>query len=93
MSNLETVASGFIVYQSGCATFGYGSNLFAAKCDAAQWSSEQIDEPAKGGGNEVHGKFYYLPATAALIQEIARHGGQVAFFVCEGVACTESEAE
>ncbi len=93
MSNPELVASGFIVYQSGCAIFGYGSDLFAAKCEAAQWSSQEISEPAKGGRREVHGEFYYLPATAALIQEIARQGGQVAFFVREGLACTEAEAE
>ena len=93
MSNSELVASGFIVYQSGCATFGFGSDLFAAKCDAAQWSSEEISEPAKGGGSEVYGQFYYLPATAALLQAIARQGGQVAFFVRHGLACTEAEAE
>jgi hypothetical protein len=93
MSNPEMLAQGVIVYQSGCATFGYGKDLPAARRDAAQWSSEGIGEPAKGGRNEVYGEFYYLPATAALIQEIARHGGQVAFFVRAGVACTESEAE
>jgi hypothetical protein len=80
-----TDAAGYIVYQSGFAVFGTGETPEAAEADAAEWADGEIDA-AEGGRGEVHGEWYYLPATARLIAAVAERGGQIGFDVVGGVA-------
>ena len=81
-----TNAAGFIVYQSGCAIFGTGPTPEAAESDAQEWTDGGEIDAEPGGNGEVHGQFYYLPATAALIERVERDGGQIVFDVVGGVA-------
>lgn len=85
MTSTHEIA-GYIVYQSGYAIFGTGASPEAAEANAAEWTGGEAIDADEGGRGEVHGAWYYLPATARLIAAVAERGGDIGWAVVGGVA-------
>ena len=77
-------ASGWMVQdRDGYAIFGVGDT------EEAAWA-----QVADGVGDEMNAAdFMAFEASSALIQQVNECGGQIAWAVIDGVACTISEAD
>ena len=76
---------GWIVYTNE-AIYGTGKNRNAAKADAREHLDPDCDMDTSLDVD-------WMPATAALIAQVEKDGGAIAWGEADGMACTTEEAE
>jgi len=98
MSDTELTPAGFIIADED-AIFGVGPTQEAAWADLKAYMksahmlhlSEVNTEDTFCPKYWHEDQFTVLPATAALLADVEKHGGGIGFAMVQGIACTEDE--
>ena len=88
-------SAGCVVFHSDCGIYGYGPTLDAALRSAAEWA-ENDPEILNAVGVPVRqesGRWYFAPATAALLDRVAQVGNCAFELNLARIACLPPVAE
>jgi hypothetical protein len=91
MTNVAKTTDGYIIQDAGgYAIFGTGSTIekaWAEVVDGVGYFFDKDGEPIDAE-TAFHHQFKAYPATAALIAQVADHGGAIAWDIVDGIATT-----
>lgn len=91
----STIATRGFIVADDTSIAGIGLTESAALADAAEWTREGVEVHVSRREWQTNGQrgAYLAPASAALLAQVDRDGGCIAWEFIDGVACTVEEAD